>query len=158
EQLRALDALPIASRAAARTRWRPWAIAATCMAAIVVAIVLVRPSSSHDGSYIASKGAPAAQILVRREGTTSQLDPADKIRAGDVLVLRIACEAMPRITVLAREGVRWKRVSDGDCHDGVLPFTLIVDAEPSDEQLAVVFGRTLLDDAAAIAAADHQTQ
>ena len=158
DQLRTFDARPIALPAPARARWWPWAIAATCAAAIAVAVVLLRPASSRDDTYVASKGTPAAQILVRRDGVTSQLDRAGKIRAGDVLALRIACEAMTRVTVLARERDSWKRVSDGECQDGVLPFTLIVDEQPGDEQLAVVFGIAALDDTAATSAADHQTQ
>ncbi len=152
--LRALDALPMGMRAARPTskgipRWGSWvAVAAALVLAVGSALLLRRAALGGREGYVATKSAPAAQVLVRRAGQTMVWDGRGPVRAGDSLALRVACEGMAHVGVLVRtRDGSWSRVFDGGCpHGETLPFTLAVDAEPGDEHIATVLSRIPLDE------------
>jgi len=123
--------------------------------AVVVVYVKARPAS-EDALYIGVKGMPAVQVLVRSDGQTHVWDGRAPVRAGDALVLHVACEQFRHVTVAAAPPGGLVRLSDGPCPTtpGTLPFTLIVDDQPGRERLAVVLAQSRLDDAA-LAAAVH---
>jgi hypothetical protein len=170
--LRVLGALPILVVPAAavappkRTmRHRPWLLAAAGLVAIVGAALWKRGldrghrDDAEKAGYVATKSAPAAQVLVRRAGQTSVWDGRSPLRPGDALALRVACESMRRVSILVPSAASWTRLSEGACPaQEPLPFTLVVDAQPGEERLAVVFSRTALDDAAARRASDRTTR
>jgi hypothetical protein len=160
-ELRALDALPAAPRR--RRRWAGSAAAMGALAAAAAVAVFVSrtdaPSATSRDGYVATKSAPATQVLVRRAGQTTVWDGRAPVRAGDALALRVACEGMPRASVLVPTGGAWARAWDGPCPDGdPLPFTLVVDERPGDEHVAVVLSRDPLEQQAAAAAAGAQTR
>jgi hypothetical protein len=83
------------------------------------------------------------------------------VRPGDALALRLACEGLPHASVLVPSSPQsdWARVSESACPAGEpLPFTLVVDSQPGDERVAVVFSRSPLDETAAVRAATAQTR
>ncbi|HEV3193443.1 MAG TPA: hypothetical protein VGY54_23205 [Polyangiaceae bacterium] len=164
--LRALDALPVGLRAAQPTskalpRWGSWlAVAAALVLAVGSALLLGRGTLGVRDGYVATKSAPAAQVLVRRAGQTSVWDGRAPVRAGDSLALRVDCEGMAQVGVLVRtrDGA-WSRVFDGRCpHGEALPFTLVVDAEPGDERVAAVLSRIPLDEEQARRAVQARTR
>ena len=154
-QLDEVAARPLVLPAMPRRRWWPFALAVAVAIAVVMVVVL-RPS--HDAVQVAAKGAPAVQVLVRREGATTVWDASLRIRDRDALAVRVACEAMMYATVLVADRGGWSRAYTGRCSDDVLPFSLAVDGDPGDERIAVVLSTAPLDDAAARRAADDQTR
>ena len=129
--------------------------AAIAALAVVVVYVKARPASD-DAQYIGVKGMPAVQVLVRSDGQTRVWDARSPVRAGDSLVLHVACEQFRHVTVASAPPDGLVRLSDGPCPTtpGTLPFTLIVDDQPGRERLVVVLAQSRLDDAA-LAAAVH---
>jgi hypothetical protein len=169
ESLRALDSLPMnpsaaqpVSKNALPRRRRGFALAAALALALAAggALVLRRGTQEGQGNYLATKSAPAAQVLVRRGGQTTVWDGRAPVRAGDSLALHVACEGMQQLGVLVRtQGRSWARVFDGACSPGVvLPFTLVVDTEPGDERVAIVLSRLPLDEEGARRAVQAQTR
>jgi len=157
DHLRSIDARTLALPAARASR-RRWFVPAFAFAVALAAGVVLWFHASPAPTYVASKGAPAIQVLVRRDGATHLWDPEFKIRDRDVLALRVACEAMTRVTVLVADRGDWKQTFEGACQDDVLPFTLVVDDDPGDDRIAIVLGRAPLDQASARLAADSQTK
>lgn len=157
DHLRSIDARPLVLPAARASR-RRWFVPAFAFAIALAAGVVLWLHTSPAPTYVASKGAPAVQVLVRRDGATRLWDTEFKIRGRDVLALRVACEAMTRVTVLVSDRGDWKQTFEGACPNDVLPFTLVVDDDPGDDRIAVVLSRAPLDQASARRAADPQTQ
>jgi hypothetical protein len=114
---------------------------------------------TEEAGYVATKSAPAAQVLVRRGGQTTVWDGRSPLRPGDALALSVACEGMQRVSILVPSAASWTRVSEGACPaQEPLPFTLVVDAQPGEERVAVVFSRHPLDEAAARRACERATR
>ncbi len=137
------------ARAALRPRRSPQRIAVASLAAVALAAgVALFASSMRDdpGSYVASKGAPATQAVIRSGGRTRIWDGKSPIRVGDAIALRAGCEGFTHITVVAVGP--WSRLFDGACPSGgdLLPFTLIADDTPGEERIAVVFSAARPDD------------
>jgi hypothetical protein len=143
---------------------RAWAApmaGALALAAAIVLLVHTRASSPAAG-YVGVKGTPAVQLLLHRGSDTHVWDGAERVRPGDALALRVACEGLVRVAVAALDHDRWQRLSDSSCPRGdePLPFTLVVDGEGESERLAVVLSDDALDDArlrGAIAANERTT-
>ena len=161
-ELDSLDAgRPPAPRPPPARRVRRWAPVAVGLAlAAAVALVLWRGrDEAQETGYVAAKGVPSAQLLVRREGETFVWDGRAPVRAHDALALRVACEGLAHVAVVARTSrdVAWSRLKDVDCPGGpsaTLPFTLLVDEEPTSEELVVVMSKKTLDDRWLAAAAE----
>ena len=164
--LRALDALPMGMRAAQPSPkglpgWGAWlAVAAAVVLAMGSTFLLRREPLGLRDRYVATKSAPAAQVLVRRAGQTSVWDGRAPVRPGDALALRVACEGMAQVGVLVRtRSGAWSRVFDGPCVNGeALPLTLLVDADPGDEQVAAVLSHVPLDEDRASRAVQARTR
>jgi hypothetical protein len=109
-----------------------------------------------ERDYVAVKGSPAVQLLVKRGRETRLWDGHSRLRAGDAVALRVACEGFSRVSVATIEPGRGaQRLSEGECPrapEATLPFSLVVDAGPGRERFAVVFSTTPLADAALRAA------
>jgi hypothetical protein len=155
EQLRALDAMPVtAGRPKARTRWVTPVAASLALAAAVLLFLRHRPPSADEatGGYVGVKGGtPASMLLLKRGEATRPWDGREPIRPGDVVALHVACEGYRHVSVVAKDGARWVRVSETECprEPGILPFTLVVDERPGDEELGVVFTRATIGEGAA---------
>jgi hypothetical protein len=125
-----------------RSRWARAALPALAAVALGGALFLAQ---TRDGAqqYVGLKGTPAVQVLVSAEGRTRIWDGRMPVRPGDVLALRVACEGLSHVVVSSPAA----RVYAGTCpaEPGVLPFTLIPDDEPGDEQVNVVLSRRPLD-------------
>lgn len=129
-------------------RWT-WPAAATiALAAGVLLLVRARPATTAE--YVGVKGTPAVQVLLHRGADTRVWDGRAPLHPGDALALRVACENLEYVAVAApgRAPATWTRLSDATCPPAgeALPFTLVVDAEPGDEKLAVVLSQSQLDD------------
>lgn len=140
-------------------------IVAASLGAVALAAgiaVVVRGDPESDGSYVASKGAPAAQALVRSDGRSRIWDGRSPIHAGDAIALRAGCEGFTHVTVVAPSppGDGWSRLFEGACPSGTdpLPFTLIADNKPGEERIGVVFSHARLDDDALRVAVRHHGQ
>jgi hypothetical protein len=155
EHLDAASARPFALPVA-RRRW--WPVAALAFAALAVAALALWLRAGDRPPYIATKGEPGVQLLVRRADQTVVWDASRPVRAGDAIALRLACQAMTRATVLFADHFQWKRAFGDACRDGVLPFTLVVDGEPGDERIAIVLSNEPLDDMAAQHAIETQAR
>jgi hypothetical protein len=79
-------------------------------------------------------------------------DGHSPIQTGDAIALNVVCAGFSQITVASVETktARLTRLFDGACpaQDQPLPFTLVADAEPGAEHVAVVLRRAALDDRA----------
>lgn len=144
--------LPVAPEAPPARRVRPRALGLTLAELAVAGMVAALLVVTHDTEppAVAVKGSPAVQLLVRRGNETLPWDGLRRVRPGDALGLRVACEGFRHVAVAGGAGltpVRWSSLSTGECPPavGVLPFTLVVDDEPGRERLAVVFSRSVLD-------------
>jgi len=125
----------------------PWlAFGALGIAACVA--LLAREKRATPVVYLAGKGAPGVQVLVHRAGDTHVWDGRSAVRPGDSLALRVACEGLEHVAVAAPGRTGWARLSNAECSKtgDPLPFTLVVDADPGEERLAVVLSRAVLDD------------
>lgn len=130
-----------------KRRWTlPSALGAgLALAAGLVLLVRGRPV---ERPYVGLKGTPAVQVLVHRQADTWIWDGRAAVRPGDALALRVACEGLDHVTVASAGAAGWGRITDAACpvEAAPLPFTLVVDGTPGDEQLAVVLSRDALDD------------
>jgi hypothetical protein len=131
-------------------RKRRWALpsaigAGLALAAGVLLLVRGRPP---ERQYVAAKGTPAVQVLVHRSADTWVWDGHSPVRPGDALALRVACEGLDHVAVASPGAQGLGRIADVECPVGgaPLPFTLVVDDAPGEEQLAVVLSREALDD------------
>jgi hypothetical protein len=140
-----------------RNRWLWPATGAVALAAAILLLVRGRPPS---GDYVGTKGSPAVQVLVHREGDTRVWDGRSPVKPGDALALRVACEGLVYVTVAAPLAGAWARLSDSPCpaQPDALPFTLRVDDEPGSEQFAVVLSSKALSDEALHAAIDKDSR
>lgn len=130
-------------------RKRSWFVGAVVLALAIVIVLFAWPRSPTIGV----KGEPGIQVLVHR-GTTTTVWDASPIHAGDALALRVACEGMARVAVVVPTGVAF----EGACQDGVLPFTLVVDARPGTEEATIVLSQTPLDPSALQRAVTQHTR
>jgi anti-sigma factor RsiW len=142
--------LPDAAPRTTERRTRRWALpsaigAGLALAAGVLLLVRGRPP---EQPYVAAKGTPAVQVLVHRSADTWIWDGRSPVRPGDALALRIACEGLDHVAVASPGAQGLGRIADAECPvgGGPLPFTLVVDDAPGDEQLEVVLSREALDD------------
>lgn len=129
---------------------RAWALptfGAVALAATVV--LLVRSLSTPPSAYVAMKGTPAVELLIHRDQTTEVWDGRSPVHPGDSLALRVACEGLREVAVASPGRAGWGRLSETPCPatGAALPFTLLVDDQPGDEQLAIVLSQDRLDDA-----------
>lgn len=159
-----LDALPPRPLAPVPPLPRPrrtWGVAAAAVAALAggFALLAVR---SPVGPYVAEKGAPAAQLLIRSAGRTGIWDGRAAVHPGDQLALRIACEGWQRVTVATAGPApdRPLRAFEGPCPSDAqpLPFSLRVDDQPGAEAITVILSRAALDEAALAGALAHPTR
>jgi hypothetical protein len=129
---------------------RAWALPAFGAMALAASIVLLaRTASRPSNGYVAMKGTPAVEILIHRDQATGVWDGRSPVRPGDSLALRVACEGLHVVAVASPGPAGWRRLSETPCptSGAALPFTLVVDDQPGDEQLAVVLSQDRLDDA-----------
>jgi hypothetical protein len=134
--------------ALARRRWALPVAAAGALAMAATFLALVRSRSIEPGAYVGVKGTPAVQLLVHRERETRIWDGRSPVHPGDALALRVACEGLKHVVVASPANGGWVRLSGTACpeHDEPLPFTLKVDSDPGDEQVAVVLSQDEIDD------------
>jgi hypothetical protein len=142
-----------------RRRGTSWQLMAAASAAACCAMLLW--FSQRPDGYVASKGVPAIQALIRSQGTARVWDGKSAIRPGDAIAIRADCDRFERISVLVpaaisgeQAGRAWSRVFSGPCPKSgeALPFSLVADEKPGREQIDVVFSQSALDDAALNAA------
>jgi hypothetical protein len=116
----------------------PVVVGLAAVAALVA--LLSRATLPSRPAYVAAKGAPAVDLLVRRGAATRLWDGRSAVRPGDALALRVACESAKHVAVAAKAEPAWKVLAEVDCpaQGDVLPFTLVVDDAPGEEDLAVV--------------------
>jgi hypothetical protein len=130
-----------------RKKKNPWlapAVATLALAAALFLFLRHPPTSRGDGEggYVGVKGgAPASMLLLKRAEITRPWDGREPIRPGDVIAVHVACEGRPTVRVLAKDDGQWVEVAAKECprEPGVLPFTLVVDERPGDEEIRVVF-------------------
>jgi hypothetical protein len=129
---------------------RRWALPSALGAGLALAagLVLLVRGRPVEPRYVGLKGTPAVQVLVHRQADTWIWDGRTAIRPGDALALRVACEGLDHVAVASPGAAGWGRITDVECpvEGAPLPFTLVVDGAPGDEQLAVVLSRDALDD------------
>jgi len=149
-QLAALaeEAAPLPPTAARPQHRKPWVAAG----AFVSACAAVALWLNTGDNYVGSKGLPAVQALIRSAGQASVWDGKTPLRSGDAIALRTDCDRFSHVAVAipaAGSGDRpWKRVFEGSCKEHEpLPFTLVADDRPGNEQVEVVFSRAALADA-----------
>jgi hypothetical protein len=108
----------------------------------------LRGRTGEDADYVGVKAAPAVQLLVRSGGTTRVWDGVSRLRPGDAIAIRVACEQLEYVTVAADAPAGLARLSDGPCpkSPSPLPFTLVVDDQPGRERFSVVLAKRRLDD------------
>jgi hypothetical protein len=150
--------LPAPRPGASSVAWRsrPRALGLTLAAGLAVlgaVTALLVVSRDVEPPVVAIKGTPAVQLLVRRGDVTRPWDGASPVRPGDVLGLRLACEELEHVAVVARSAEpqrRWSPMYQGGCPPvgAALPFTLVVDDQPGVERFAVVFSAAPLEPAA----------
>jgi hypothetical protein len=107
------------------------------------------PTGDAEAPAVAVKGSPAAQLLVRRGTETRVWDGSSRLRAGDALALRVACEEYRHVAVaveMQAEPERWVKVFESKCPAAgeALPFTLVADAATERERVAVAFSPAAL--------------
>ncbi|WP_394830078.1 hypothetical protein LVJ94_26580 [Pendulispora rubella] len=119
---------------------------------------VVRSVNGDEKGYVASKGTPAAQALIRSEGRSRIWDGRSPVHARDAIALRAGCEGFTHVAVIAPSADGWSRLFDGACPSGStpLPFTLVVDDAPGEERVSVVFSAARLDDGVLRDAARHR--
>jgi hypothetical protein len=140
-ELRSLDV----PRIAPKRRWLAPAIASVALAAAVFLFLRQRTPAEDGGGYVGVKGggAPAAMLLLKRGGATRPWDGKEPIHPADVVAVHVACEGARSVSVRAKDGAEWVTVSDHECpaEGGVLPFTLVADDRPGNEEIRIVFKR-----------------
>jgi hypothetical protein len=127
-------------------------LAAAC-AGIAVAVWL-SGAPDRQAPYLASKGVPAVQALIRDQSGSRVWDGKTPIRAGDAIALRAGCDRFVHVAVLVASAGGEQRVFDGTCPSGSdpLPFTLLADDKPGVERIHVIFSQERLDDPSVSAA------
>lgn len=139
DELRAMDVPPVA-RIVPKRRWLAPMVASVALAAAV--LLFFRQRTPEQPGYVGVKGgAPASMLLLKRAEITRPWDGREPIRPGDVIAVHVACEGRPTVRVLAKDNGQWVEVAAKECprDPGVLPFTLVVDERPGDEEIRVVF-------------------
>jgi hypothetical protein len=127
---------------------------ATLLAAGVLAAGLLWVRLTSEPEYVASKGVPAVQALIRDQSGSRVWDGKTPIRPGAAIALRAACERFTHIAVVVDAAGAEQRVFDAVCPSGAdpLPFTLVADDKPGVERIRVVFSEARLDEPALHAA------
>jgi hypothetical protein len=130
------------------------------MATLAAGFAWFAPSPEREsarGSYVASKGQPGAQAIIRSDGRSQIWDGKRPLRKGDAIALRAWCEGFAHVAVITPSAIdgEWSRLFDGPCprESEPLPFTLVVDDQPGEERLALVFSATRVADEALRSAA-----
>ena len=139
DELRAMDVPPVA-RMVPKRRWLAPAVGSLALAAAV--FFFLRQRAPEQTGYVGVKGgAPASMLLLKRAEITRPWDGREPIRPGDVIAVHVACEGRTSVKVLAKDNGQWVEVAAKECprEPGVLPFTLVVDERPGDEEIRVVF-------------------
>lgn len=118
-------------------------VTATLSFAAGVALFLQTALKTPPPVYVGVKGTPSVQLLVHRGSETAIWNGRSPVRAGDAIALRAACGELVDVAVAAEDPARpgsWLKLSAAPCpiDDDVLPFTLVVDGEASEEHLAIV--------------------
>lgn len=154
---RVLAAMPAEAQRERTEKPRPWrsmrwkqqrrlasVLGVLAVAASAVVYFGARRDKSEDG-YVGVKGAPGAQILLRRDGQVRVWDGVSPVRAGDAIAVDVACEQFNHVTVAAEQASGTvTRAWEGDCptkKPSPLPFTLVVDEQPGREHFSVVLHR-----------------
>jgi hypothetical protein len=155
----------VAAGSAARSRSARRVFGGLAGAALaVLAVGYATSRVLEDSTYVAVKGSPAVQLLVERSGHVEAWDGKRRVRAGDVLAIRVACERFALVNVVARPQPGQPapaRLSEVPCPrqpDLALPFTLRVDDEPGQESFAVVLSTARLGDARLLEAVQEGTR
>jgi hypothetical protein len=151
-QLAALAKEPVSlpPTAAQPRKRRSWVAAG----AFVSACAAVALWLNTGDNYVGSKGLPAVQALIRSTGQTSVWDGKTPLRSGDAIALRTDCDRFSHVAVAVSaanggEAKRLKRIFEGSCKEHEpLPFTLVADDHPGNEQIEFVFSRAALADTA----------
>jgi len=114
-----------------------------------IALFVGTRSGADETEYVGTKGTPAVQILVRRDGTTRIWDGRSPVHPGDAIALHVVCEGLGWAAVAAETAAGMARLSDGPCPSvaSTLPFTLVVDGEPGRERFSVVLTKSRVTDA-----------
>lgn len=137
--------------ATARSTRRPAWIAAGAFVSACAAVALFLNAGDN---YVGSKGLPGVQALIRSAGQANVWDGKSPLRSGDAIALRTDCDHFSHVAVAvpAAQGGKpkhWKLVFAGSCKEHEpLPFTLVTDDSPGEEQIEIVFSRAALPDAA----------
>jgi hypothetical protein len=117
--------------------------------ALAAAVALyVRWRGGEGAEYLAMKGTPAVQLLVRSGGATRVWDGHSPVRSGDAIAISVACERLEHFVVTTDGPAGLARLSEGPCpkSPSPLPFTLVVDDQPGREHFAVTLARRRLGD------------
>jgi hypothetical protein len=128
--------------------------------ALTLGLVWLGLRPQRRSEYVAGKGVPAVQALIRDQSGSRVWDGNTRIHAGDAIALRAACERFTHVAVLVASAGSQQRVFDAACPSGSdpLPFTLVADAKPGVERIVVVFSHVQLDDASLQAALRSTTR
>jgi hypothetical protein len=158
------DAMANGVREISSVKKSPWSHRATrALAGLAIAAGLLfvaqRAFVNRDSGYVGTKGAPGVQVLVRHAGATSIWDGTSRVGQGDALAFQLDCEGLAHVTIASRDAhaARFERITEAACPTDrtPLPFTLVVDADPNDDEIAIVMSRLPLDDIALTKAIDH---
>jgi hypothetical protein len=146
--------------------WRRWVGLTGSAAAVALGALIylrARPAAHEGdpGAYVGVKGSPAVQVLVRTPAGTSVWDGRAPVHPRDALALEVACEGFARVAVAApSQGGGWTRLAEAECVRAplLLPFTLVIDEQPEDERVAIVFSSERVDDGALTAAIEGEAR
>jgi hypothetical protein len=122
--------------------------------ALTVGLVWLGLRPERATEYVAGKGVPAVQALIRDQNGSRVWDGKAPIRAGDAIAVRAGCDRFTHVAVVVASAGSQQRVFDAACPSGTdpLPFTLVADDKPGVERIGVVFSHVRLDDASLRAA------
>lgn len=156
------------SRGASRAApWRRWVALTGSAAAVAMGALLflrARPTDhgGDPGAYVGVKGSPAVQVLVRTSAGTRVWDGRAPVHPGDALALEVACDGFARVAVAAPSspGGAWARLAEAECTRAplLLPFTLVLDEQPGDERVAIVFSVERVDEGDLTAAVESEAR
>ncbi|MFS8066092.1 MAG: hypothetical protein ACMG6S_06945 [Byssovorax sp.] len=147
--------------------WRTWLALSGTAAAVAFGTLIylrARPAAQwgDPGAYVGVKGSPAVQVLVRTSAGTSVWDGRAPVHPGDALALEVAFEGVERVAVAAPSphGGAWTRLAEAECVRAplLLPFTLVIDEQPEDERVAIVFSAERIDDGDLTAAIEGEAR
>ncbi len=144
----------VTPRSLRRNAWLTPVAATLALAAAALLFVRARPQVDD---YVGTKGSPASQVLLRRDGATRVWDGHEAVRPRDALALQVTCEGFSHVTVAALAAGSPRRVSSNACGapGATLPFTLVVDDAPGGEVLWVIFSVATLDETALVRATER---